>query len=371
MPHPHSGQESVPRWQKRLNSYDLGFEAGITDEATRALAGVALNRYTNPMYTRFPVPQGILDFINEGSSFFVAGHEEPDGDCVGSQLALGELLRRLGKEATLVSAGPWKRAEVVPFRERFRNTVDGYDIRKTRLIVVDCSSLERIGSLKDALAGLPSAFIDHHQTDCHNGLCYINPTAPAAAAMVLALWETFDLPLTIEAAEYLLFGLCTDTGFFRHVDSDGMETIADTHKLVAAGGDLKKTFAAINGGRTLNSRKLLGTVLAKAESYYGGRFIVSTEELEETEYFGRESRDSDMLYQLLQTIDGVEAIAIVRQDTPEKCAIGFRSKSTVDVSKIAAAFGGGGHKNASGASAVGTISSLKPRVIELFGACFQ
>jgi phosphoesterase RecJ-like protein len=322
------------------------------------------------MYTRFPVPQGLLDFINEGSSFLVAGHEEPDGDCIGSQLAIGELLRQLKKEATLVSAGPWKRAEVLPFRERFKDTADGYDTEKTRLIIVDCSTLERTGSLKPELAGFSSAFIDHHQTAALTGLCYINPTAPATAAMVLALWETFGLPLTMDAAEYLLFGLCTDTGFFRHVDSGGAETIADTHKLVTAGGNLKKTFAAINGGRTLNSRKLLGTVLAKAESYYDGRLIVSTEELEETEHFGRESRDSDMLYQLLQTIDGVEAIAIVRQDTPEKCAIGFRSKNTVDVSKIAAVLGGGGHKNAAGASAVGTISSLKPRVIELFDACF-
>jgi phosphoesterase RecJ-like protein len=322
------------------------------------------------MYIRFPVPQGLLDFINEGSSFLVAGHEEPDGDCIGSQLALGELLRRLGKEVTLVSAGPWKRAEVLPFRERFADTADGYDTAKTRLIVVDCSMLERTGSLKPELAGFTTAFIDHHQTVGLSSLCYINPTAPATAALILALWEIFGIPLTMEAAEYLLFGLCTDTGFFRHVDSGGVETIADTHKLVAAGANLKKTFAAINGGRTLNSRKLLGTVLAKAESYYNGRLIVSTEELEETECFGKESRDSDMLYQLLQTIDGVEAIAIVRQDTPEKCAIGFRSKSTVDVSKIAAAFGGGGHKNAAGACAEGTIADLKPQVIELFGACF-
>jgi phosphoesterase RecJ-like protein len=322
------------------------------------------------MYTRLPVPQGILDFIVEGSSFLVAGHKEPDGDCVGSQLALGELLERLGKKVTLVSAGSWKRTEIAPFQGRFKDTVAGSDPQNTKLIVVDCSSLERTGDLEAALAVFPSAFIDHHQTANSTDLCYINPTAPAAAALVLALWEAFELPLTLDAAEYLLFGLCTDTGFFRHVDGGGVETLADTQKLVAAGGNLKKTFAAINGDRTLDSRKLLGTVLAKAESYYDGRLIVSTEELEETEHFGRENRDSDMLYQLLQSIGGVEAIAIVRQDTPEICALGFRSKSAVDVSKIAASFGGGGHKNAAGAYVEGTIARLKPQVIEQFHACF-
>jgi phosphoesterase RecJ-like protein len=323
------------------------------------------------MYTRLPLPQGILDFINEGFSFLVAGHKEPDGDCVGSQLALGKLLERLGKKVTLVSAGPWKRTEVAPFQDRFQSTVDGCDPQNTRLIVVDCSSIGRTGELEEALADFPVAFIDHHQTAAFSGLCYINPCAPAAAVMVLALWEAFDVPLTLEAAEYLLFGLCTDTGFFRHIDGGGEVTMADVHKLVAAGGNLKKTFEAINGGRTLHSRKLLGTVLARAESYYDGRLIVSTEELEETEYFGRESRDSDMLYQLLQSVSGVEAIAIVRQDTPKECALGFRSKSAVDVSAIAAAFGGGGHKNASGAYAEGTTADLKLRVIEQFRACFS
>jgi phosphoesterase RecJ-like protein len=322
------------------------------------------------MYTRFPVPQGSLDFIDKGSSFLVAGHEEPDGDCVGSQLALGELLERLGKKVTLVSAGPWKRSEVARFQERFRDTV-GDDMRDMRLLVVDCSSLERTGKLKAALAGLPTVFIDHHQTGELTGHCYINPSAPSASVLVLALWEAYGFSLTQEAAEYLLLGLCTDTGFFRHVDGGGAETLADTQKLVAAGGNLKKTFAAINGGRTLGSRKLLGTVLAKAESYYDGRLIVSTEELEETERFGRESRDSDMLYQLLQSVGGVEAIVIIRQDEPGKCALGFRSKSDVDVSKIAVTFGGGGHKNASGAYTAGAIADLKPQVIERFGVCFS
>ncbi|MDR1230486.1 MAG: bifunctional oligoribonuclease/PAP phosphatase NrnA [Spirochaetaceae bacterium] len=316
-----------------------------------------------------PVPQGLLDFIREGESFLVAGHKEPDGDCVGSQLALGELLGRLGKKATLVSAGPWKRAEVALFQKRFTDAVGGYDPQNTRLLVVDCSSLERTGGLAEVLAAFPVAFIDHHQTAGLSELCYLNPAAPAAAVLVLALWEAFEMPLTLDAAEYLLFGLCTDTGFFRHIDEGGAATLADTQKLVAAGANLKKTFAAINGGRTLNSRKLLGTILAKAESWYGGRLIVSTEELEESERFGRESRDSDMLYQLLQSVDGVEAIAIVRQDTPEECALGFRSKSDVDVAKIAAAFGGGGHKNAAGAHTAGTVADLKLRVIEQFRTC--
>jgi phosphoesterase RecJ-like protein len=290
---------------------------------------------------------------------------------VGSQLALGELLERLGKNVTLISGGPWERAEIASFRGRFTSAVDGFDSRNTRLIVVDCSALDRVGSkLGAALAEFPTAFIDHHKTASFTGVCYSNPDAPASAVLVLALWEAFGVPLTLTAAEHLLFGLSTDTGFFRHLDADG-EALADAQKLAAAGASLKKIFQAVNGGRTLNSRKLLGAVLATAESYYDGRLIVCIEEREETARFGRENRDSDMLYQLLQSIGGVEAIVVVRQDTPEKCAIGFLSKDAVDVSKIAASFGGGGHKNAAGAYAEGVIPELKARVIERFGGCFS
>jgi phosphoesterase RecJ-like protein len=333
--------------------------------------GDSLQEEQEIVYTRIPVPQGVLDFIKEGNSFLVAGHKEPDGDCVGSQLALGALLEQLGKKAKLVSDGPWKRPEIAGFQKKFQNTVKGYSRQNTRLIVVDCSSLERTGGLEDALTGFPSLFIDHHPPNHASGLRYVNPDAPASVSLVIALWEAFDIPLTRQVAEYLLFGLCTDTGFFRHIGLGGAETLSDAQKLVAAGGSLKKTFAAINGGRSLNSLKLLGTVLTQTESYYEGRLLVSVEYMEEIGRFGRENRNSDLLYQLLQSVAGVEASVVIRQDTPENCALGLRSRDTVNVAEIAAIFGGGGHKNASGAYAEGSIAELKPRVIEAFAKCFR
>jgi phosphoesterase RecJ-like protein len=236
-----------------------------------------------------------------------------------------------------------------------------------RLIVADCSGLDRVGDeLAAALEGLPTCFIDHHKTNTVSGPRYINGEAPATASLVLALWEAFDEPLPRETAEHLLLSLCTDTGFFRHLDETGAAAFLDAQKLVAAGGSPKKVFAALNGGRTLASRQLLGTVLARAESFFDGRLMVSVEELSETERYGRENRDSDMLYQLLQSVSGVEAIAIVRDDGGGNCAVGLRSKDAVDVSQIAQKLDGGGHKNASGALVAGTIAEVKERVVGLF-----
>ncbi|MHC6203541.1 DHH family phosphoesterase, partial [Breznakiellaceae bacterium SP9] len=90
------------------------------------------------------------------------------------------------------------------------------------------------------------------------------------------------------------------------------------------------------------------------------------EDFEEGKRYGQEGRDSDMLYMLLQSVKGMEAVAVLRQETLEKCTIGLRSRDTVDVSTIAAVFGGGGHKNAAGASYQGTIAELKPKILAEF-----
>jgi phosphoesterase RecJ-like protein len=175
---------------------------------------------------------------------------------------------------------------------------------------------------------------------------------------------------TREEAELLFFGLCTDTCYFRHVDSAGAETFEDAAALIRCGANPKAAYAAIHGGKSLDSRRLIGLILNRAESLYDGRLILSSEEYEETCRFGPEGRDSDSLYQLLQSVAGVEAIVIIRQETPENCTVGFRSRDRVNVAAIARSFGGGGHKNAAGLSIKGTIADLKPLIIKAFEKAF-
>jgi phosphoesterase RecJ-like protein len=322
-----------------------------------------------------PVPQVLLDYIKEGAKFLVAGHKEPDGDCVGSQLALCSVLKRLGKEAVPCSAGPFKRTEVAPYGNRFLATPGEKEREGARVILIDCSSSSRAGDLAECLRGLPLAIIDHHAAGqnpdkTEHSLVYLDTQAPSATFMILGLIEALGLRPSREEAALLFFGLCTDTGFFRHVDARGAETFEYAARLIRAGVSPKETFHAINGGKTLASRKLLGIQLFRSETYFDGKFILTSEKYEETQQFGLEGRDSDNLYQLLQSVDRVEAVAIIRQETPEKCTLGFRSRDQVDVARIALRFGGGGHKNAAGASLDGTIEEIKPRVLAAFQELF-
>ncbi len=314
-----------------------------------------------------PVPPALLSFIREGSRFVVAGHMEPDGDCLGSQLALCSVLSRMGKWAKPYSAGPFKRTEIRDWAPSFSNEIPDEEKKGSKLIVLDCSTLDRLGNLASQVQDLEAASIDHHAAGAPFGsVQYIVPESPSTTLLVLALIEALGESPTKEEAQLLFFGFSTDTGFFRHLDEKSAPWFTFVSRLVEAGANPKTAFARMNGGKSLDSRKLLGIVLERTERHYNGKLLLSWEEMEETERFGLEGRDSDALYQLLQAVEGVEAIVVIRQESPERCTVGFRSRDRVDVSTIAASFGGGGHRQAAGLAIEATISSLKPRIIEAF-----
>ena len=335
---------------------------------------------SNPVEPAAPAESSILtellNFISDGNKFIVVGHREPDGDCVGSQLALTSVLRRMGKEAIPFSAGPFKRTEIKCYEHLFISTLDEKTKSGARVIIVDCSTADRIGDIDPFWEGLPMAIIDHHDNAAclkwlgGEGLAYVDPGALSTTFMVLKVIKALGLEPLQEEAELLFFGLCTDTGFFRHIDKKGAQVFEAAAALIRAGANPKAAFAAMHGGKSLDSRKLIGHILLRAEPLFGGKLILSSENYEETCRFGLQGRDSDALYQLLQAVDGVEAMVIIRQETPENCTVGFRSRDWVDVGRIAKSFGGGGHKNAAGLYIAGTIEELKPKIIKAFEDVF-
>ncbi|MDR3303415.1 MAG: bifunctional oligoribonuclease/PAP phosphatase NrnA [Treponema sp.] len=322
-----------------------------------------------------PVPQELLDFITMGSKFLIAGHREPDGDCVGSQLALASALRRLGKQAIPCSAGPFKRPEIKGYEPLFTATVGAAEREGACLIIMDCAAASRTGDLASALEGLPTAVVDHHAAgECRHSSAsapvFLDAAAPSVTFMTLALIEALGLTPTQAEAELLFFGLCTDTGFFRHLDERGDQAFEYAARLIRCGVSPKRVYACMNGGKSLGSRYLLAIQLERVRPYFNGKLLLTSEEYAETQRFGLEGRDSDSLYQLLQVVSGVEAVVIIRQEGPETCTVGLRSRDTVDVAAIAASFGGGGHKNAAGILLTGTIQELQPRILDAFQTVF-
>ena len=315
--------------------------------------------------------QEIRDFIENHNFFFIIGHKEPDGDCITSCLGLAAILDYFGKPYQLLSAGPFKRNEVIRWQEKFSDTMEFQDEserKATGLFIADCSEIIRLGDIDGDLKGFDTFVIDHHKTSelGEEIKGYVNADAPACAFLVQLFYEALIGPVPSELAKILFFGICTDTGFFRFLTDNSAEVFAAVSRLVADGADPRTTYREINSGKPYSTRKLLGVLLGRAERYLDGRLVVTYETLEDTKKWGLEGRDSDSLYQLMLSAKGVEAVVFLRQDTPTTCTGGFRSQDKIDVSAVAAKFGGGGHKNASGMSCNGKVETLIPQIVKEF-----
>ncbi len=319
------------------------------------------------------VPPELLRTLERESLFCIVGHSEPDGDCIGAQLGLGHFLRRIGKEVALLSPGPFERPEIREYEKQFSTAMAAdFRTRRPTVIVLDCSSLERIGGLASEIAGLPLLVIDHHSAGREFGdIAYIDDSAPSVTLMVQQIIEALGHSPVLEEARMLLFGLCTDTGFFRHLDNRDGAVFEAIGRLNAVGTTPKQVYQMIYAGRPLASRILLGRLLSRTETHFGGRILSTYETLEDKRAYGSENRDSDSLYQFLQTSAGCEAVVFIREEDEVSCSVGLRSNTELDVGALAQGFGGGGHRKAAGFRWVGGREEVKAKLLAALTALLR
>lgn len=309
-------------------------------------------------------------FLDTHDFFYVIGHKDPDGDAIYSCLGMKDILDSKKLPHQLLSAGPFKRPEIREKAKFFTNQMTFLsepERKKAGLIILDCSEFSRLGEIDGDLSKLDTFIIDHHKTADATENSIIDPSSPATACLVQQIFEKIIGKLPQKTAESLFFGLCTDTGYFRFLNTDSAEVFRQAARLVEAGANPRTTYDEITGGKPYATRKLLGIMLDRVERRYNNKLAVTYETMEDTKTWGQEGRDLDALYSMLLSVDGIEAVLFIRQDTELTCTCGFRSRDKVDVSAIAQKFGGGGHKNAAGLSIDGKI----PEVLEKICAEFK
>jgi phosphoesterase RecJ-like protein len=315
------------------------------------------------------VPHDVIDFIASHSRFLILGHKEPDGDCIASQIAFGELLDSLGKQYRLFSVGPFDRPEISQFEGLFASEVRASDLEgNPAVVVLDCSTADRTGSVGARVQGLPTLVIDHHSSgEAFGSVRFVVISCPATTLLVLALSDAFGLTPSAEQARLILFGLCTDTGFFRHLGPGTGETFRTIARLVEAGTSTAEIFQMVYGKRDLHSRKLLALMLQRTESYWGDRLLLTWQTMDDRARMAGYLRGEDELYRLLQTVKGNEVVVFIKEEFEGRFSVGFRSNRMVDVGAVAASFGGGGHRQAAGCDMTGSLEPIKKKVIEVLG----
>ena len=303
----------------------------------------------------------ILDFIKKYDNFLIFGHEDPDADCVCSPIALSIFIKSLGKTAQVYSQLPFKRTELKQFEIYCKSEVLDTDIAKnSAVILLDHHTRERTAPFSKITASLPTAIIDHHDTASEpvpKGIeaVYIDTKIPSSTMLVYNFMKFCKYTPDVFVSKMIFLGLCTDTGFFRHLEEYSGDAFRVAGELADLGASPNKVFYEVYGNRTLSSRVFLGIMLSRMEAFFDNSLLVVYENLADIKYYQQIDRDKDMLYQILLGTNGVKIIASFREDSANKCSVSLRTTTNIDVAKIAADFGGGGHKKASGYAVNSTI----------------
>lgn len=305
-----------------------------------------------------------IEFLRSHQRFLVLGHKEPDGDCVASQIAVASIISALGKKVSVHSVGPFDRPEIESFAGRFSPVIPEEALRGSAVVIVDCSTLDRTGSLGEKVAGLPTLVIDHHSAGEVFGTArYVDDSAPSTTFLAFALFEELGIPMDAETADLLLFGFCTDTGFFRHLGTGSPEAFRTLARIAECGTSPAAVYMMIYGRRDLSGRKLLGDLLLRVEAHDEGRLLLTWQNIADRQRHHATQRGEDELYRLLQTVRGCVVVAFIKEEKDGLYSVGLRSNRTVDVGVVAANFGGGGHRQAAGFDIKGTLESVKETVV--------
>jgi phosphoesterase RecJ-like protein len=309
---------------------------------------------------------GICDAIHARKRFLITSHAKPDGDSIGSQLALAYALEVLGKEVRIVNADPAP-AHYMDFPgleriEVMREMVERPGGRDDEaLLVMESSDLKRTG-----VAGLEGRFtvnVDHHQGNTGFGdLNWIDESAAACGEMVFDLIEALGVPPTIEIATHVYLAILTDTGSF-HYANITPKTFDICRRCTEAGVNPAAMARRVFDQNSIGKLKLIGALLAQMDLLDGGRLAAMYLDDAVLNATGTTYNDTEGLINLPLTAKEIRAVVFFKVGADGDIHISMRSKYDVDVRTVAARHGGGGHKNAAGFKVRGALTATRDGVL--------
>jgi phosphoesterase RecJ-like protein len=311
------------------------------------------------------IPDELIQFIAREKKFFVATHINPEGDALGSALAMAMALESMGKEAIVYDRDPVPESyRFLPGHERFTTSLQSLTFYGPPLILLDCNEPGRAGI--DSVSVPFSAVVDHHETEKEFGqIRWIEPRAAATGVMVYALLKKLGVQITGDMAMNLYTAIAIDTGTFRYsnVTSDVLRAAAE---LVDAGADPAAIAEGLYETWSRGRFTLLIGVLNTLEITDGLAITVVTKEM--FTRTGTSAEDTENFANFPRMMKESEVSAFFRE-TEDGWKVSLRSRGSVNVAQIAGGFRGGGHRNAAGYSVKGDLKKAKESLIEAVKSC--
>jgi phosphoesterase RecJ-like protein len=304
----------------------------------------------------------IVEAIARRQRFVVSSHSRPDGDSIGSQLAMAYALRALGKDVTVVNSDAAPAALMafpgVPEIEIARRVDGQFDAA----IIMECSDLARTG-----VEGLEQYFvinIDHHPgTSGYGQINWFDASAAACAEMVYDVIGALGVRRSLEIATHVYLAILTDTGSF-HYSGISPRTFDICREVLLDGVDAVLVARSVYDSNSMGRLRMLGAVLNAMWVDETGRVAVVYLDHEMTRAAGGTYEDTDGLVNLPLTVKEILAVVFFKQADGDEYRVSLRSKGDIDVGAVAKEFGGGGHKNAAGCTVRGHVESLRRIFVE-------
>jgi phosphoesterase RecJ-like protein len=304
--------------------------------------------------------------LREQQRFAILSHVRPDGDALGSQLALALSLKELGKTVRVWNEdGMLEKYSFVPganLLSKPPSAPEDVDVA----LALDTAIQNRLGNTLPAIRAAKIWInIDHHPSNPGYGdIVYIDPTSPATGQIIFELIKSQNLPLTRQIAENLYVAISTDTGSFQYPNTTA-HTFEIAAELVRAGVDVGRVSQQLYENFPRRRSELLRELLATMRFEAGGRVASFSLSLSLARQLGVLPEDTEGLIDHLRAIRGV-IVAVFFEELPDgKVRVSMRSKSEdVDVRTICQKFGGGGHILAAGARVRGTLPEVRAKILE-------
>ncbi len=303
--------------------------------------------------------------LDAADTVLIVPHLNPDGDAIGSALAVYHAANNLGKRAKVVCHDlPPKNLRFLPAYDAIEQPdgrVQNFDLA----VIVDVSGVARVGSVRPLVdAARATVVIDHHELneerfDAHE---IIVPDYAACALLVYDLFQSCAIPITKEIGQCVLTGIVTDTGNFRfpNTDAASLKTTAD---LIQMGCDLQLVTQEVFEKKPLAALKMLALALSRIQLFAEGAVVVSHLDHNDFSSTGALDEETESVVNEIGRVDTAKLFALFREPKPGKTRVSIRSRGTIDVSVICRKFGGGGHRNAAGCTFDSSVQEAVAKVV--------
>jgi len=311
----------------------------------------------------------VVACVKKYNNFLITTHTNPEGDALGSELAFYRLLKKLGKNATIINEDSLPSGyDFLPGKEKIKRLKDVLrkKIRFDCFVALDCSDLKRTGeAYRINRDNKPILNIDHHISNRRFGdVDWIEPYVSSCSEMIYKLYKKLRLPFDRDTAICIYVGMLTDTASFRYSN-----TGSATHKAVAEllkhGLDIPLIYKNTYENIPFGDMKFLSKILTRIKRDGGGKIVWFQIEKGLLKKNKLSFDLTDHILSFARAIKDVEVVVLFKENlgVKDEVRVNLRSQGKIDVNRIASLFGGGGHRTASGATVHGKIEDVRRKVL--------